>query len=73
MANPEECKHIAKMLVEAYMLVGNSDYIVCDVADNEREMTKAELSVLRDYLPAVKIALGDVITSLVAHTLTGVE
>lgn len=73
MANPEECTRVAKKLVEAYMLVGNSGYIVCDAADNEREMTKAELSILRECLPAVEVALSDVITSLIAHTLTGVE
>lgn len=73
MANPEECARVAKKLVEAYMLVCNSDSIVCDAADNEREMTKAELYALRDYLPEVEDALGDVIASFVAHTLMGVE
>lgn len=64
---------VAEKLTHAYMLACNSDYIVCDVVDGGKEMTKQKINLLRDYLPDIESDLNEVIVALMGHTFAEVE
>lgn len=60
---------VAEKLVDAYMLVCNSGYVV---NDND-EMSKANICLLRDNLCSAESALRDAIVAFIGHTLAEVE
>ena len=60
---------MAKKLTTAFELVSNSSFIV---NDND-EMSKANICLLREYLAGAESGLSDVIAALVGHTLAEVE
>lgn len=66
-------REVAEKLAHAYMLACNADFMVCDVVDGGKEMTKEKLNLLRDYLPDIEDDLNEVIVALMGHTFTEVE
>lgn len=66
-------REVAEKLAHAYMLACNADFMVCDVVDGGKEMTKQKMNLLRDYLPDIEGDLNDVIVALMGHTFAEVE
>lgn len=73
MAENTTAREVAEKLAHAYMLACNADFIVCDVVDGGKEMTKQKMNLLRDYLPDIEGDLNDVIVALMGHTFAEVE
>ena len=73
MTENQTARIVAEKLAHAYMLACNSDYIVCDVVDGGKEMTKQKMNLLRDYLPDIESDLNEVIVALMGHTFAEVE
>lgn len=73
MAENTTAREVAEKLAHAYMLACNADFIVCDVVDGGKEMTKQKMNLLRDYLPDIEDDLNEVIVALMGHTFAEVE
>lgn len=73
MTENQTAREVAEKLAHAYMLACNADFIVCDVVDGGKEMTKQKMNLLRDYLPDIEGDLNDVIVALMGHTFAEVE
>lgn len=52
-------------LIRAYHLMTCSDLLIC-ILDNGRDLTKEELSLLRDYIPDAVSKLEDFMLSILA-------
>lgn len=73
MAENTTARIVAEKLAHAYMLACNADFIVCDVVDGGKEMTKQKMNLLRDYLPDIEDDLNEVVVALMGHTFAEVE
>lgn len=73
MTENSTAREVAEKLAHAYMLACNADFIVCDVVDGGKEMTKQKMNMLRDYLPDIEGDLNEVIVALMGHTFAEVE
>ena len=68
-----QAKKMAEKLVMAHDIMCCSEFIVCDVVDGGKEMTKEYLALLRDYIPSAKENIADVIVALMGGKLAEVE
>lgn len=73
MTENQTAREVAEKMAHAYMLACNADFIVCDVVDGGKEMTKQKMNLLRDYLPDIEDDLNEVIVALLGHTFAEVE
>lgn len=67
-------EEVAKRLVSAHNLACAAYVIACAIdGRNDRLLTKDECELLRDWIPELEDAIGDVLVALAGHTLMEVE
>lgn len=67
-------EEVAKRLVLAHDRACAADVIACAIdGRNDRLLTKDECALLRDWIPEVEDAIGDVLVALAGRTLMEVE
>lgn len=68
-----QARKVAEELMTALNLMTCFEFIICEVVDNGKEMTKGQLSLLRDYVPNARDALNEVVTAFVAGKIAEME
>ena len=75
MTENQTAREVAEKLAHAYVLACNADFIVCDVVDGGKEMTKEQLKEkgLNDSITHVDFMIGTADLSIVGTTRDGRE